>query len=181
MSTHHHVTVGGALIGLAAATIVLVPWYRDNHGGRKRDPLAKGAGRKRKDWAALGPFGWAFVLGTLSSLATGGFMGKAATGIGNGSNALGAQIMSTVAGADSPSVTRQGIALLNPGGAAALLLLEVALLIWWRISGGEVRWHMALGVISGAALGPTAGIAGLAGVAFAPTFNWAGGWLVGLL
>jgi hypothetical protein len=179
--TTHHITVGGALIGLMAALIVLVPWYRANRAGKKGDVFTKGTGSRKRNWAALGPFGWAFTLGTLSSLATGGLMGKAAMGIANGSNTLGSRLLSSLAGADSPTVTRHGITLLSPGGAGALLLVELGLIIWWRLSGGAVRWQMAMGVISGATLGPTAGIAGIAGVILAPAFNTGGGWLVGLL
>ena len=172
------ITVGGALIGLIAAAIVLVPWYRKGGGGKVQ--IGKGGGGGR-NWKALSAFGTAFALGTLCSVATGGLLGQAARRLGQGSNTLGDKLLSVMTGSDSPAVTRHGLAMLQPGGAVALIILLVVVVIWFRGSGKTIRRDMILGIISGAALGPTAGIAGIAAVVLAPAANMAGGWLVGLM
>jgi hypothetical protein len=176
----HHVTTGSVLIGLLAIAVVLVPWYRKNTSGKSKIGMEKTAGGRKRDWAALGPFGWAFLLGTLSSLAVGGIMGQTALRIDQGSNTLGDQILSTTAGADSPSVTRAGIAMLQPGGAVLLILVLIGCLLWFWISRRIVKWHMLMGLLAGCTLGPTAGVAGIAGVIAAPAFNFVGAYLVGI-
>jgi hypothetical protein len=176
----HHVTTGGVLIGLLAIAVVIVPWYRKNTGGKGRAGLEKGAGGRKRDWAALGPFFWVFVLGTLSSLAVGGIIGQTALRIDQGSNTLGDQVLSAAAGADSPGVTRAGIAMLQPGGAVLLILVLIGCLIWFWISRRPVKWQMLMGLLAGCTLGPTAGIAGVAGVIAAPVFNFIGAYLVGI-
>lgn len=173
-------TAGGALIGLLAVASVLVPWYRKN--GSKGGDSEKGAGGgKGRNWKALAPFGWTLVLGTLSSLAAGGWMGRTARGVGAGSNTVGGKLLSSLAGANSPEVTRRGIDMLTPGGAVMLVLILLGCLLWFWKNRRSVRWQMAAGYIAGATLGPTAGLAGVAGVVLAPLANTVGGYLVGLL
>lgn len=172
-------TAGGALIGLLAVASVLVPWYRKH--GSKAGGAEKGTGGKGRNWKALAPFGWTLILGTLSSLAAGGWMGAAARGVGSGSNTMGSKLLSSLAGANSPAVTRRGIAMLTPGGAVMLVLVLLGCLLWFWMNRRAVRWQMAAGYIAGATLGPTAGLAGVAGVVLAPIANTVGGYLVGIL
>jgi hypothetical protein len=162
----NYLNAGGALIGLLAAAAVLVPWYRRH--GRKRD------------FMPLGPFLWSMTLGALAALATGGLMGKSARAIATSSNSMGAQMLSTLAGANAPSVTRKGITMLTPGGAVMLIVVLLGCLIWlWTHSWG-IRFKMFAGLVAGVTLGPTAGIAGLIGVVIAPIFNYGGNWIVGV-
>ena len=171
---------GGALVGLLAVASVLVPWYR-KHGSKAGGGDKGSPGGKGRNLKALAPFGWTLVLGTLSSLAVGGWMGAAAHGVGAGSNTVGAKLLSSLAGANSPAVTRRGIAMLNPGGAVMLVLVLIGCIIWFWMNRRGVRLQMAAGYIAGATLGPTAGLAGVAGVVLAPIANTVGGYLVGLL
>lgn len=173
------ITVGGALVGLLAATWVLLPWWRKSSGSSGH--LGKGGGGGGRNWKHLTPFGTAFAFGTLCSLCAGGLLGNAAHRLGQGSNTIGDKILSVMTGANSPAVARHGLGMLHPGGAVALILLLIGLVIWWRGSGRTMRRDMALGILSGVTLGPTAGIAGIAAVVLAPAANTAGGWLVGLL
>lgn len=178
----HHVTVGGDLVGLLATGSVLTHWYF-KHGRKGGASTTKGGGGggKGRNWIFLAPFAWTFTLGTLCSLAAGGAMGAAAVQIANAGNALGDQLLSSLTGAISPSVTRVGLHLLDPGGSATLILLLLILGSWAAYSSKGVRLRMAMGLIGGCALGPTAGVAGIAGVIVAPLFNTIGDWLVGLL
>lgn len=153
------------MIGLLAIVARGIPWYR-KHG-------------KRRDFMPLGPFLWMMLEGVLASLATGGLMGKAAYAISAGSNTLGDQMLSSLAGANGPGVNRTGIDMLTPGGAVLLVLVLLGCLIWFWKASWTVRLQMALGLIAGVTLGPTAGIAGVAGVVVSPIFNTFGGWLVG--
>jgi hypothetical protein len=178
----HNVTTGGVLIGLLSVAVVLVPWYR-RHGGKSGDPLTKGTaggGGKRQKLAELGPFLWAFTLGTLSSLAAGGLMGQTALRIDQSSNVLGDRMLYTLAGASSPSVTRPGIAMLQPGGSVLLVTVLIGCAIWFWASKRAIKWRMVAGLLAGCTLGPTAGVAGVAGVIAAPVFNTVGAWLVGI-
>ena len=172
----HHLTAGGAMIGLLAIVARLVPWYRQH--GRKKGGGKGGEGGKRS-FAPLGPFLWTALEGVLTSLATGGLMGKTAYAISQGSNTLGNKLLSSLAGATGPSVNRTGIAMLTPGGAVLLVMLLLGCIIWFVKAAWPVRLQMIMGLIAGVTLGPTAGIAGVAGVIVSPIFNTGGGWLVG--
>lgn len=174
------ITVGGVLVGLLAAAIVLIPWWRKNGSSKGADPLAKGAGKAR-NWKQLGPFACALSFGALCALCTGGLLGQAAHRLGQGSNTLGDKLLSTLTGSNSPAVSRQGLAMLQPGGAVVLILLLIGIIIWWRGSGRTMRRDMLLGLLSGITLGPTAGLAGVAGLLLAPAANQVGAWVVGLL
>ncbi|MEY9837425.1 hypothetical protein [Streptacidiphilus sp. EB103A] len=171
----HYVTAGSVLVGLLMVAGRGVFWYRKH--GRKSGAGKGGEGGKRKI-APLGPFLWTMTLGTLSALATGGLMGKTAEGVAKSSNRFGDQLLSTLAGANSPGVTRQGIQMLSQGGAVLLVVLLVACLIWWWCHGWRIKVEMVCGYIAGVTLGPTAGLAGIAGVIIAPIFNIGGNWIV---
>lgn len=171
--TTHYVTAGGALIGLLAVAARLVPWYRKH--GRK-----KGGEKGGRSYAPLGPFLWTMILGILAALATGGAMGKSAHGIAISSNGIGGALLSSLAGADSPGVTRDGIRMLTPGGADLLIVLLLACLIWFWMHSLGIKLQMLCGLIAGITLGPTAGLAGIVGVIVAPLFNLGGNWIVGV-
>lgn len=170
----HYVTAGSVLIGLLALAGRLVPWYR-KHGRKKGG--GEGTGGKGK-LAPLGPFIWALILGTLSALATGGLLGQAARTVAQSGNTVGDQMLSMLAGADSPGATREGIRMLNPGGSVLLVVLLLGCLLWFWMHGWRIRLEMILGYIAGVTLGPTAGIAGIAGVILSPIFNYGGNWIV---
>lgn len=170
--TAHHVTAGGALVGLLAVGSELTFWYFRH--GRKG-----GGGGKGRHWIVLAPFSWAAILGVMSSLATGGAMGKSAVAVAASSNTFGDQLLSTLAGANAPTVTRVGLVLLNPFGSMCLILVLVGVLIWLVLSRWGVRFQLLLGYLAGCTLGPTAGVAGVAGVVIAPLFNWIGLAMVG--
>lgn len=165
------------MVGLLAIAAVLVPWYKKH--GRKAGGAAKGTGGKGRNVVYLAPFGWTFLEGVMASLATGGLMGKTAYAISAGSNTLGDKLLSSLAGATGPGVNRTGIAMLAPGGAVLLVLLLLCVAIWFWVSNRSIKLQMILGLIAGVTLGPTAGIAGVAGVVVSPIVNTAGGWLVG--
>ncbi|MEZ0066702.1 hypothetical protein ABIA32_002714 [Streptacidiphilus sp. MAP12-20] len=179
-------TVGGALFGLIAALIVLLPWYRKSGGGAAKVDLAKGgppksAGRGGRNWKQLGPFGFAFAIGTLCSLCSGGLLGAMAHQLGNGSSSIGSNVLAVLTGAASPAVARHAQQRLTAGGAVVLVLLVVGAIVWWRGSGRGMHRDLLCGMLSGVTLGPTAGIGGLAAVALSPVVDQVGGWLVGLL
>lgn len=173
--SQHYVTAGSVLVGLLMVAGRGVLWYRKH--GRKSGAGKGGEGGKRKI-APLGPFLWTMTLGTLSALATGGLMGKTAAGVAKSSNTFGDQLLSTLAGANSPGVTRQGIQMLSQGGAVLLVVLLVACLLWWWFHRWQIKVEMVCGYIAGVTLGPTAGLAGIAGVIIAPIFNIGGNWIV---
>lgn len=165
----HYLTAGGALIGLLALIGRLITWYR-KHGRKKGS----------RDYGPLAPFLWTMVLGIMSSLATGGAMGTAARSIATSSNSIGASLLSTLAGANSPGVTRAGIQMLSPGGADVLILLLLGCALWFWMHSGGVRIQMLCGLVAGVTLGPTAGLAGICGVIVAPIMNIGGNYLVGI-
>lgn len=169
-----NVTAGSVLVGLLAVACRLVPWYR-KHGRKKGG--GDGGGGKGKI-APLGPFLLTVVLGTLSALATGGLLGQSARSVAASGNTIGDQLLSTIAGANSPSVTRKGIDMLSPGGSVLLIILLLVCLLWFWMHGWRIKIEMICGYIAGVTLGPTAGLAGIAGIVLAPIFNFGGGWIV---
>lgn len=181
------ITVGGALIGLLACTTVLLPWWRKSGGGSAPAPggkLTKGApapAAKGRNWKQLSHFGAGLAVGVLSATCVGGMLGLAARRIGGGSNTAGDKLLNWLTGVGSQAVTRHGLAALQPGGALVLVVLLVGLVIVWRASGRAVRKDLALGVLAGCTLGPTAGLAGIAAVVLVPSVNWAGGLIVGAM
>lgn len=177
--TAHSISAGGALIGLLATGAVGIHWYY-KHGRKGGGPtLGKGDGAgKGRRWIMLAPFGWAATLGIMSSLATGGLMGSTAVQVGASSNLLGNQLLSSLAGADAPSVTRAGLVLLDPFGSICLVIVLLGVLLWLVFSRWAVRIQLLLGYVAGCTLGPTAGLAGIAGVVIAPLFNGIGSGLV---
>lgn len=181
------ITVGGALIGALACLAVLLPWWRKSSGsaapaaGGKLSKGAPAPAAKGRNWKALSHFGTGLAVGVLSATCVGGMLGLAARRIGGGSNTAGDKLLSWLTGVGSQAVTRKGLAALQPGGAVVLILLLVGLVIVWRASGRAVRKDLALGLLAGCTLGPTAGLAGIAAVVLVPAVNSAGGALVGLL
>lgn len=175
--SQHYVTAGSVLVGLLMVAGRLVPWYR-KHGRKSGGKGNEGGGSKGGKVAPLGPFLWTLILGTLSALATGGLMGQAARGVANSGNTIGDQMLSTIAGANSPGATRQGISMLTPGGAVLLVIVLFGCLLWFWMHGWKIRIEMVCGYIAGVTLGPTAGLAGIAGVILAPIFNVGGNWIV---
>ncbi|MFC1410490.1 hypothetical protein ACEZCY_14620 [Streptacidiphilus sp. N1-12] len=175
----HQVSAGGALVGLLATGSVLTYWYF-KHGRKGGGQGIKGdGGGKGRQWIRLAPFAWAATLGVMSSLATGGAMGNTAVQVGISSNDLGNQLLSSLAGADAPAITRAGTVMLNGWGSICLVIVLLGVLIWLAVSKWGVRIQLLLGYVAGCTLGPTAGIAGIAGVVIAPLFNWIGLALVG--
>ena len=171
----HYVTAGSVLVGLLMVGGRLTFWYRKH--GRKGGAGKGGEGGKRRI-GPLGPFLWTMGLGILSALATGGLMGKTAAAVAASSNRLGDQLLSTLAGANSPGVTRAGIEMLTQGGSVVLVVLLFGCLIWFWANGWRIKIEMICGYIAGVTLGPTAGGAGIAGVILAPLVNYGGNWLV---
>ncbi|TDT95321.1 hypothetical protein EDD99_7146 [Streptomyces sp. 846.5] len=173
----HYVTAGSVLVGLLLVGARGITWYRKH--GRKTGGKGGEGGGKRK-LGPLGPFLWTMTLGTLSALAAGGILGKTAQGVATSSNKFGDQLLSTIAGANSPSVTRPGIQMLGPGGSVLLIVLLFCCVAWFWMHGWRIRVEMVGGYIAGVTLGPTAGLAGIAGVVLAPIFNYSGNYITGL-
>jgi hypothetical protein len=176
------ITVGGALIGLLACLAVLLPWWRKSGsgGGKGGGPnLTKGGGSR--NYRQLAPFGSGLAIGVMSATCVGGLLGLTARRIGGSSNTAGDHILTGLTGVTPQSVTRAGLAALQPGGAVVLILLMVAVGMVWRASGKKVRRDLGLGLLAGCTLGPTAGLAGVAALILVPTVNSAGGYLVGLM
>lgn len=174
----HYVTAGSVLIGLLLVALRGITWYRKH--GRKGASAKGGEGGGKRKLGPLGPFLWAMTLGTLSALATGGILGATASGVAASSNTFGDQLLSTIAGAKSPSVTRAGIHMLGSGGSVLLIILLFCCLAWFWMHGWRIRAEMIGGYIAGVTLGPTAGLAGLAGVLLSPIFNYGGNYITGL-
>lgn len=170
------ITVGGVLVGLLAALLVLLPWWRK--GGSKGMKGDGGGSRNIKD---LTHFGAGIAVGTLSATCVGGFLGTIAHSIGGGSNTVGNNLIGWLTGEASPAVTRRALNALTPGGAVVLILLLVAIVLVWRKSARRIRKDLGLGVLAGCTLGPSAGLAGLAAYVLVPIVNTCGNYVVGLM
>lgn len=178
------ITVGGALVGLLCATWVIWPWWKKGSAAASASKMVKpgaGAGGKGRDWRALMPFFFALCIGVMSATCVGGILGTIAHRIGGASNTGGNWLLSWLAGSQSPTVTRPSLTMLQPGGAVVLILFVFILGLWLRSTGGKQKQHLILGIICGCTLGPTAGLAGLAGKFLVPFANMAGAKIVGLI
>lgn len=178
------ITVGGALIGLLCAAYVIWPWWKKGSAAAGAAKLAKpggpAAGGKR-NWRTLAPFGYAMCIGVMSATCVGGILGTVAHRIGGASNVGGNWLLSWLAGSASPAVTRPSLTLLQPGGAVVLIVTVFILGMWLRSTSGKQKQYLVLGIICGCTLGPTAGLAGLAGKLLVPAANTAGAKIVGLI
>lgn len=156
-------TTGG--VGLAAVILYanLRPWLKSSD----RDPRL------------LAPFGGGFALGSLSTLCAGGVLGVIATWSAGGTARVGDHLVPGATGQDAGTLPRGDMGRLGPGGGLAVFILFAAMAIAWRATGkGEpgkkLRRRMVGGVLCGATLALTVGVAGLLQPTLVAAANGAG-------
>lgn len=163
-------TAGGVTIGLGILAWYLISWFP----GKKpllSDPLTH--------VARLLPFVFGSAYGTLGILTVGGLIGWIFDTTLWIANWLGDVALMIGVGA-SAGVSAQGryLPLTSLGSLAVFLLTVIVVaIIKKRPSGDDVK----KGVLCGACLGTSAGIAGLAAVPLAQAANWLGGVVYGAI
>ena len=163
-------TAGGVTIGVILLAWVLIDWFP----GRK--PLLSSPAQHA---ARLIPFAFGIAYGTLGVLSVGGLIGWAFDTALWALNWLGDAALVIGVGT-SAGVSSKGeyLPLTSPGSMLMLILTGVVIaIVKKRPSGPDVK----KGVLTGACLGTSAGIAGLIAVPLAQAANWAGATLYGTI
>lgn len=164
------ITYGTLVIGLLALAAELADWYPGWKALRKAP--ARHAG-------ALAPFAFMWAVGALMSMCAGGIVGWATDWFVWGAGWLGDGAMIYGVGGQREAVA-QGLSqpLTNGGLAMTLIVLTVAV-IRIRKAGGGLGWSHKRGIVSGATLGLSAGVAAVVAVPLASAVNLAGAWIPG--
>lgn len=159
-------TIGGVTVGLAVAIWYLVRTWWPGLKRLKSQPLEHAAN--------LIPFlfGWAY--GALGVLSVAGLIGMAFDWGLWAMNWLGDVALYLGVGADAGISSRGQYLPLTTTGSALVLLLTIGV---FAAGSRAVR----LGTISGAGMGTSAGVAGLAAVPLAQGANWLGETVYGAL
>lgn len=161
-------TYGALVIGLIALAAELADWYPGWKALRKK-PLAYASG--------LVPFGFMWLVGALMSMCAGGLVGWATGWFVWGAGWLGdGALIYGVGGERQPVATGLSQPLTNGGLAMTLIILVVAVI---RLRRGGVSWSQRRGLISGATLGLSVGVAAVVAVPLASAVNAAGAWIPG--
>lgn len=161
-------TYGALVIGLIALAAELAAWYP----GRK--PLTK---KPLDHLANLVPFGFMWLVGALMAMCAGGIVGWATDWFVWGAGWLGDGALIYGVGGERQQVpTGLSQPLTNGGLAMTLIILTVAVI---RIRKGGMDWSHKRGLISGATLGLSAGVAAVVAVPLASAVNLAGAWIPG--
>jgi len=161
-------TYGALIVGLMALAAELANWYPGWKALRKA-PL--------KWVAGLAPFGFMWLVGALMSMCAGGLVGWATGWFVWGAGWLGDGALIYGVGGERQSVpTGLSQPLTNGGLAMTLIILVVAVI---RLRKGGMEWNHKRGLISGATLGLSAGVAAVVAVPLASAVNLAGAWIPG--
>jgi hypothetical protein len=162
------ITYGTLVIGLLALAAELADWYPGWEPLRKA-PL--------KHLAGLAPFAFMWAVGALMAMCAGGIIGWATDWFVWGAGWLGDAALIYGVGGERQMVA-QGLSqpLTNGGLAMTLIILTVAVI---RLRRGGADWSRKRGLISGATLGLSAGVAAVVAVPLASAVNLAGAWIPG--
>lgn len=114
-----------------------------------------------KDPKTLGPFGAGFALGALSTICAGGILGFLAGCTVQGANGTGNRAVPGATGTQSTPLARGSLGQLTPEGGLVVFLLAAGVFLAWKVSGKDVKKRMAGGLMCGACLCATAGVASL--------------------
>jgi len=162
------ITYGTLVIGLIALAAELADWY-PGWKALKKKPLAY--------LANLVPFTFMWAVGALMAMCAGGLIGWATDWFVWGAGWLGDGALIYGLGGERQAVA-QGLSqpLTNGGLAMTLIILTMAVI---RLKKGGVDWSRKRGIISGATLGLSAGVAAVVAVPLASAVNIAGAWIPG--
>lgn len=147
---HASLTTGGLALALVILFANLRTWWRS----KDRDPRL------------LAPYGGGFALGSLSTLCAGGVLGLLALWTVGANNKAGSTVVPGSTGQPDGTLAHGELGHLSEGGGLMVFILACAMVIAWRATGkGDegkaLRRRMAGGVVSGASLTLTVGVAGI--------------------
>lgn len=162
------ITYGTLVIGLLALAAELADWY-PGWKTLKKKPL--------DHLSRLIPFGFMWAVGALMAMCAGGLVGWATDWFVWGAGWLGDGALIYGLGGERQAVP-QGLSqpLTNGGLAMTLIILTMAVI---RLRKGGMDWNRKRGLISGATLGLSAGVAAVVAVPLASAVNLAGAWIPG--
>lgn len=166
--TYGLVSLGGVTVGLSLFAWDFTRWWA---GHKKRLAL--------KSLHALAPQILCLAYGALLVLSAGGIIGAAADWSLWGTNQVGDVVLVYGLGGTTPTVTRSSHLALTPGGHAAVIIITVIVVAVCSRKG--FRWDFVRQILAGISLGLASSIAGIVGMAVAPTVSWAGDYVAGLL
>lgn len=141
--TTTQLTLAGAAISLAVLYLNLRPWWK---GGR--DPKQ------------LLPFGGMFLLGSVSTMCTGGVLGWLAGCSATGVNKIGDKAVPATTGTRSGALAHGSLGALDENGAVVVFLATVVAAAAWKAAGKLDKRRMFGGAVCGSTLTLTAGVAG---------------------
>lgn len=163
MSTATQLTLGGLGIALLILALNLYGFWTVG----KKDP------------AHLAPFGAGVGMGALATMCVGGLYGWAASALAGGANGGGDRAVPGATGGDSRPITTGTTAALTDGGGLLVFILSGVFAVALRSASKKPSRRMLGGLIVGACLAYTAGVAGLLDDTLAPAVNAAGDQLLG--
>lgn len=161
-------TYGALVVGLLALAAELAAWY-PGWKTLKKAPT--------KHLSGLVPFGFMWLVGALMTMCAGGVIGWATDWFVWGAGWLGDGALIYGVGGQRQAVAQVVSQPLTNGGLAmTLIILTVAVI---RLRMGGMEWSHKRGLISGATLGLSAGVAAVVAVPLASAVNLAGAWIPG--
>jgi hypothetical protein len=164
------ITYGTLVVGLLALAAELADWYP----GLK--PLKKAP---LKHLAGLVPFTTMWAVGALMAMCAGGVVGWATGWFVWGAGWLGDGVLIYGVGGERQDVAQALSQPLTNGGLAMTLIILVMAVVRISKAGEDLGWHHKRGLISGATLGLSAGVAAVVAVPLASAVNLAGAWIPG--
>ncbi|MCF3101438.1 hypothetical protein IPZ58_07570 [Streptomyces roseoverticillatus] len=135
-------TLAGSALSAGIVYLNLRPWWK--------------SGRNPKD---LIPFGGPFLLGSVSTMCTGGILGWLAGCSATGINKTGDTLVHGATGTNGAAITHGSLGALTPEGGVVVFLATVACGTAWKAAGKADKRRMAGGALTGASLTLTAGVA----------------------
>ena len=170
MNATEGITYGTLVIGLICLAAELADWWPGFRALRKA-PL--------KHVADLAPFSAMWAVGALMAMCTGGVVGWLTDWFVWGAGWLGDAALIYGVGGERQAVA-QGLSqpLTNGGLAMTLIILTIAVIRMKR-AGDGLGWSHKRGIVSGATLGLSAGVAAVVAVPLASAVNLAGAWIPG--
>lgn len=164
------ITYGTLVVGLLALAAELAAWYPGWKPLRKA-PL--------KHVATFGPFAVMWAVGALMAMCAGGVIGWATDWFIWGAGWLGDGALIYGVGGERQAVPQGLSQPLTNGGLAMTLIILTMAVIRIRKAGEDLGWSHKRGIISGATLGLSAGVAAVVAVPLASAVNLAGAWIPG--
>jgi hypothetical protein len=162
-------TYGALVVGLLALAAELASWWPGYKAFRKK-PLAF--------LSALAPFGFMWLVGALMTMCAGGIVGWLTDWFVWGAGWLGDAALIYGVGGERQAVPQSFSQPLTNGGLAMTLIILVAAIVRLRRGGTATGSHKR-GLVSGATLGLSAGVAAVVAVPLASAVNLAGAWIPG--